>query len=129
MKMNTKPVVYFMMFLYVAIFFVIVMILFPENFLSLIFSGIFAAVLTGLLAWKSDFDSHKDERMLQIANKSAGIALIFFIFSVPLFLILTMGEIPLLNTGFSLLLLYFMVLSVWWLSAGYYNRIPDQDDN
>ena len=127
--MKTKYVVYFMMFLYVAIFFVIVMILFPDNFLSVIFPGIFAAVSTGLLAWKSDFDSHKDERMLQIANKSAGIALIFFIFSVPLFGILTMGEIPLLNTGFSLLLLYFMVLSVWWLSAGYYNRIPEQDDN
>lgn len=129
MKMKTKYVVYFMMFLYVAIFFVIVMILFPDNFLSVIFPGIFAAVSTGLLAWRSDFDSHKDERMLQIANKSAGIALIFFIFSVPLFGILTMGEIPLLNTGFSLLLLYFMVLSVWWLSAGYYNRIPEQDDN
>jgi hypothetical protein len=48
---------------------------------------------------------------------------------VPLFLILTMVEIPLLNTGFSLLLLYFMVLSVWWLSAYYYNRIPEQDGN
>ncbi len=127
--MNTKPVVYFMMFLYVAIFFVIVMILFPDDLLSTIFPAIFACVTTVLLAWKSDFDSLKDERMLQIANKSAGIALIFFIFSMPLFLILTMGEIPLLNTGFSLLLLYFMVLSVWWLSAGYYNRIPEQDDN
>ena len=126
--MKAKHVVYFMMFLYVAIFLVIVMILFPDNFLSAIFPGIFAAVLTGLLAWKSDFDSHKDERILQIANKSAGIALIFFIFSVPLFLILTMGEIPLLDTEFSLLLLYFMVISVWWLSAGYYNRIPEQDD-
>ena len=127
--MKTKHVAYFMMFLYVAIFFVIVVILFPDNLLSTIIPGIFAAVSTGLLAWRSDFDSHKDERMLQIANKSAGIALIFFIFSVPLFGILTMGEIPLLNTGFSLLLLYFMVLSVWWLSAGYYNRIPEQDDN
>jgi hypothetical protein len=100
----------------------IVIMLFPDNFLSAIIPGIFAAVVTGLLAWKSDFDSHKDERTIQIANKSAGIALIFFIFSVPLFLILTMGEVPMLNTGFSLLLLYFMVLSVWWLSAGYYYR-------
>lgn len=118
--MNTKLIVYLLMFLYIAIFFAIVVILFPDNFLSVIFPGIFAAVVSGLLAWKSDFDSHKDERTMQIANKSAGIALIFFIFSVPLFLILTMGEIPMLNTGFSLLLLYFMVLSVWWLSAGYY---------
>lgn len=120
--MNTKYVGYFLMFLYVAIVFMIVMMLFPDNFLSAIIPGIFAAVVTGLLAWKSDFDSHKDERTIQIANKSAGIALIFFIFSVPLFLILTMGEVPMLNTGFSLLLLYFMVLSVWWLSAGYYYR-------
>lgn len=118
--MNTKLIVYLLMFLYIAIFFAIVVILFPDNFLSVIFPGIFAAVVSGLLAWKSDFDSHKDERTMQIANKSAGIALIFFIFSVPLFLILTMAEIPMLNTGFSLLLLYFMVLSVWWLSAGYY---------
>lgn len=122
MKMNTKYVGYFLMFLYVAIVFMIVIMLFPDNFLSAIIPGIFAAVVTGLLAWKSDFDSHKDERTIQIANKSAGIALIFFIFSVPLFLILTMGEVPMLNTGFSLLLLYFMVLSVWWLSAGYYYR-------
>ena len=129
MKMNLKHVVYFLMFLYVAIIFVIVMNLFPDNFLSAIFPGIFAAVVTGLIAWKSNFDSHKDERTIQIANKSAGIALIFFIFSVPLLLFLTMGEIPILNTGFSLLLLYFMVLSVWWLSAGYYNRIPEQDAN
>ncbi|MGD9380883.1 MAG: hypothetical protein PVI03_00390 [Candidatus Thorarchaeota archaeon] len=120
--MNTKYVGYFLMFLYVAIVFMIVIMLFPDNFLSAIIPGIFAAVVTGLLAWKSDFDSHKDERTIQIANKSAGIALIFFIFSVPLFLILTMGEVPMLNTGFSLLLLYFMVLSVWWLSAGYYYR-------
>ena len=127
--MNTKHVVYFLMFLYIAIFFVIAMTLFPDNFLSVIFPGIIAAVASGLLAWKSDFDSLKDERTIQIANKSAGIALTFFIFSVPLFLILTMVEIPLLNTGFSLVLLYFMVLSVWWLSAYYYNRIPEQDGN
>ena len=127
--MNPKHVVYFLMFLYIAIFFVIVMILFPDNFLSVIFPGIFAAVVSGLIAWKSDFDSHKDERTIQIANKSAGIALIFFIFIVPLFLILIMVEIPLLNTGFSLLLLYFMVISVWWLSAAYYYRSPKQDGN
>ena len=122
MKMNTKHVVYFLMFLYVAIVFAIVIILFPNSFLSAIIPGIFAAVMSGLLAWKSDFDSLKDERTIQIANKSAGIALTFFIFIMPLVLILTMGETPLLNTGFSLVLLYFMVLSVWWLSVGYYYR-------
>jgi len=127
--MNTKHVVSFLMFLYVTIFFVIVVIAYPDNFLSVIFPGIFAAVASGLIAWKSDFDSQKDERTIQIANKSAGISLIFFIFSVPLFLILTMGEILLLSVEVSLLLLYFMVLSVWWLSAGYYYRIPKQDDN
>lgn len=110
------------MFLYVAIVLVTVIILFPDSYLSGIISGIFSAVLVGLLARKSNFDSHKDERTILIANKSAGIALIFFIFGVPLFGVLTMAEIPVLDTGFSLWLLYFMVLSVWWLSAGYYYK-------
>jgi hypothetical protein len=120
--MNTKHAVYILMFLYVAIVLVTVIILFPDSYLSGIISGIFSGVLVGLLARKSNFDSHKDERTIQIANKSAGIAILFFILSVPLFLIISMAEIPILDPGLSLVLLYFMVIGVWWLSAGYYYR-------
>jgi hypothetical protein len=120
--MNTKYIAYLLLILYVIVVLSIVVVLFPDNFLSAIIPGIIAAVLSGLVHLRADIDSLKDERTLSLARKSSGNALIFFIFIVPILLILTMTEIPMFNTGFSLLLLYFMTLTVWWISIGYYYK-------